>query len=332
MRPLSFGLSLAFCLLALPSHTLARQMAGVEYVLRDLGTLENSTLSVGVAINDRGEVAGWSQLPTGASVPFYWSERTGFVTFLEGLPGAPVDINAKGQIAGWFYRDITLQGFLWSRREGFVDLGPFIPNAINDRGDIAGQCDISSPMPCVLSASGVVRRLSVPDGGFGLAVDINNHGDVVGYVNVDPRSHAAIWRRNQETFEILTPTPDDGYEFVVAHDINDHGIIVGAVEQLGGLVRFPVIWDRTDTGTVVESVPGQATNVNNHGMVTLFAESPLRTLIWDLRRHTFSELPSLGGLDQPFASGLNDRGVIVGSSSTPAGENHAVIWEPVRPR
>ena len=332
MRPLLFCLAFTFSLLALPSHTFAQQMAGVEYVLRDLGTLENSTLSVAVAINHRGEVAGWSQLPTGATIPFYWSERTGFITFLEDLPGAPVDINDKGQIVGWFFRNLTLQGFLWSRKEGFVDLGAFLPNAINDRGDIAGQCEVNSPMPCILSSSGVVRRLNVPDGGFGLALDINNHGDVVGYVNVDPRSHAAIWRRNQETFEILTPTLDDGYEFVVANDINDHGIIVGAAELLGGLVRFPVIWDRTGTGTVVESAPGQATNINNHAIVTLFAESPTRTLIWDLRRQTFSELPSLGGVDQPFASGLNDRGVIVGSSSTPAGENHAVIWEPVRPR
>jgi uncharacterized membrane protein len=330
MRPLSFGFGLAICVLASPSSPSAQQTADVEYVLRDLGTVDNSTLSVAVVINDRGEVAGWSQTSTGASVPFYWTEKTGFIKFLGDFPGSPVDISEKGQVVGWFYRNLTLQGFLWSVKDGFVDLGAFLPNAINDRGDMVGQCDISSPTPCMLSASGDLRRLSVPDDGFAVAVDINNRGDIIGYVSVDPRSHAVIWRKDEEAFEILEPTPDEGYEFVAPHDINDHGIIVGAAEVLGGLVRFPVIWDKPGEGTVVESVPGQATNINNKGLVTLFAESPNRMLVWDLRRNTFTELPSLGGIDQPFASGLNDRGVIVGSSSTPAGDNHAVIWEPVR--
>jgi uncharacterized membrane protein len=327
------------CLLASPSYTSAQQPDSgdaqrhdpIEYALRDLGSLDDAGLSVAVAINDRGEIAGWGRSSSGVGVPFYWSESTGFIKNFEDLEGVTVDINEAGKMVGWFSRDFIRQGFLWSLRHGLVELGPFIPTAINDRGDIAGQCGSENGIPCVLSASGVLRRLSVPEGAFGFAADINNRGDVVGDITLNSRSRVGLWRRHQDTLEILEPTPDEQLEWVIPLDINDRGMIVGTAEVFGSDMHLPVIWEPRGDGVVIESVPGQTTNINNHGVVTLMGELPFRTLVWDLRRGTFSELPKLGGLDEPVVYGLNDRGQIVGHSSTPAGENHAVIWEPVRP-
>jgi uncharacterized membrane protein len=310
----------------------AKARSPVVYELRDLGSIDNVGQSEGTAINDAGEIVGSGQSRSGPTVPFYWSQRTGFIKILEGdVQGTTVDINERGQVAGWFVRNSSTVGFLWSRKNGLTELGTFRPIRMNDRGDIVGACDASNGVPCVWS-SGILQRLDVPAGGFGLGLGINNRGDVVGDVNVTQNPSAALWRGGQTGFEILEPTPAAGYDSVLAYDINNRGIIVGRVERVGGVARHPVIWDRDRAPTVVDSTLGQLVGINNRGIGILLGENPPAGLVWDIRRSSLSVLPSLGGPDAPRPADINNRNQIVGLSSNEMLENHVILWERVQGR
>jgi probable HAF family extracellular repeat protein len=73
-------------------------------VTRDLGTLFGNGTTMVVAMNDKGEVVGWSGDPMGARHAFVW--RNGQLYDLGvgpqgGIVSVAAAINAKGDIAGW---------------------------------------------------------------------------------------------------------------------------------------------------------------------------------------------------------------------------------------
>jgi uncharacterized membrane protein len=326
MRLLS--LALAMSVLAPLQVTRAQQESPVEYQIEDLGSVDGRGLTVANAINDFGEVVGWGLADSGTGVPVYWSRHTGFIKIVD-LQGEAFDINDKGQVIGWFVRDFALVGFLWSREHGVTELGTLQPISINNRGDIVGPCVSGGGVPCLVS-SGVVRELEVPAGASAFATSINDRGDIVGTVNFGPSDNAAIWRRHESGLEVLEPRAAAGYDHVIAREINDRRIIIGNLETLGATARYPVIWDRDGAPIVVDSMQGQATDINNHGVAIVWGEAPLNGLAWDTKHGTVSILPSLGGIDPPFPNDINNRGQIVGVSSDANGENHAVLWERVR--
>jgi uncharacterized membrane protein len=324
MRPLTFALAL--CLLAVLPAASASPDDPPEYIVHDLGSIDDRGETVAVAINDRGEIAGFGTSSSGLTVPFYWSAQTGFIKILDTYSGNALDINDKGQVVGWFNRNGVIVGFLWSRRGGFVEL-PLQPVGINDRGDIIGPCAFESSVACILSR-GLLRELPDPDGAE--VSSINDRGDVVGTVGIPGVGvGAAVWYGNDDSFTILEPTPAAGYNAVIGSDINQHRIVVGTVETFEGDARHPVLWDRNGVAEINASLFGWAIDINDRGVVIVQSEEPLAALAWDTRRMTVAALPSLGGPDRPLPSDINNRGEIVGVSND--GErNHAVLWEPKR--
>ncbi len=94
-----------------------------------------------MAINEQGEVAGFTRLPPGNNRVFAWSEDTGPLD--TGMIGIPFDINDHGQIVG-----ATTLGpaFVWDRATGATSL-PSLPGipfprssaaSANNLGQIAG--------------------------------------------------------------------------------------------------------------------------------------------------------------------------------------------------
>ena len=321
MRRLTFALAL--CVFATVTAAPAAPASPPEYVLHDLGSVDNRGQTAALAINERGEIVGFGRSNSGLSVPFYWSARTGFIKILDSYPGNALDINDKGQVVGWFFRDGSSVGFLWSRRGGLEEL-PLQPIAINNRGDIVGPCESESTVICILSR-GVVRPLPDPDGAE--VGSINDRGDVVGTVGLPGLGvGAAVWYRNEDSFTVLEPTPAAGYNAVLGLDINQQRVVVGTVETFDGTARHPVLWDRNGVADINLSLFGFATDINDRGVVTVQSEIPLAALAWDTRRMTVTVLPSLGGPDPPFAHDINNRGQIVGMSND-GDENRAVLWE-----
>ena len=124
------------------------------------------------------------------------------------------------------------RGFLWTEADGEVDLGAFVPNAINDSGQMAGSCveELSQSFqfkPCFWE-DGSITDLS--DGArFGAAFNINDRGEVVGQVE----SSAFVWSRGTGTVRLPTELP--GQSFGSAAAINDSGLIAGFRSPVGGL-------------------------------------------------------------------------------------------------
>lgn len=328
---LSSSLALVLSALVAPQTIETQPHAQRAYVLQDLGSLEDLGNSQAIAVNDLGEVVGSGMSSSAGRVPFYWSRGTGFIK-ISDLFGFALDINRKGQVVGWISRQGNSHGFLWQRESGLVDLGSFLPIAINDRGDMAGQCQIGSAEPCLMTAGGI-RSLDIPPGGIGIARRLNERGDVLGDVAFSGGpAVVAVWRRNSEGFTVLPAPAVPGFREIYPTGINDRRTVVGTMtlDDGGHDVFLPVIWRRDGPWAAYDSLPGQALGVNNSGVIIL--DLPWQgAAALDSRRGILRVLPAPDGW-RTLVSDINERGQIAGLIYDGSGRTHAVLWELDRPR
>jgi probable HAF family extracellular repeat protein len=91
----------------------------------DLGTLAGGRYSHALAVNNRGQIVGTSDVGGGA---FFWSPEDGMVPLgsLGGGGTYPHAISSSGQVVGVssLLRGQGQHAFSWTRRGGMVDLGP----------------------------------------------------------------------------------------------------------------------------------------------------------------------------------------------------------------
>ena len=177
--------------------------------MRDLGSL-GAGPSIATAINNRGDVVGWSRTERGTHA-FLW--RDGKMIDLGTLGGsqsAAEAINDRGQIAGFseapHYRD---DFFVWQdgrmRAIGIKNGSLTFPVGINDRGQIAGYGSLSIRhliIHALVWWSGRVHDLGTLGGTESRAASINKRGTVVGWSDtracaaaprVSPCRHGFVW-------------------------------------------------------------------------------------------------------------------------------------------
>lgn len=296
-----------------------RRRAGTDSIIAtDLGTLGGGW-STAASINDSGEVVGTSQLASGASRAFLWTERQGMVD-LGTLPAAPpgfpwpddasgaVDINDLGHVVGWSKYDGYGKGIaLWVGPGQFVagrrggTSTDYLATAINDSGEVVGyQLGCCSMGQRLVSAF----RWKPPSGMSALPVPA-----------ITPPDHY-----------IPPGYPNIHRDFVYAEDINDRGDVVGwdLIQHVWWAAShgpYGVIW--TQSGDVVNL--GEANSlraVNKRGDVV--GTGPSGAF---LRRHNgrLVTLGTLGGASTTVMA-LNDHREVVGSSKTASGETHAFLW------
>lgn len=128
--------------------------------------------------------------------------------------------------------------------------------------------------------------------------DINDRGQVVGSSSSDAGGDAFVWspRAGFRTLARL-----EGAESMSAMSINERGAVAGTAE-LGGGVQRPVIWAAT----------GEVTNLGTYG------------------RYVFESPDSSWSVDSGIATDINDRGHVVGSTSSPEFPEVAYLWSPRR--
>lgn len=219
--------------------------------MQDLGP-RGSPESEAVAINDRGQVVGWSATKTRGTYPFLWQEG---VMRVMSARGEATAINDRGQIVG--YSLVSGHAFVWQGGKA-LDLGTLggnssWPIAINERGQVTGDSRIGrddadgQPIEhAFLWQKGKIRDLGTLGGVESKASAVNEQGHVVGsaaikawYWDDEDRmwiSHAFLWQSGK-----MTDLGTLGGRASMALAINERGQIVGWSETKTGDTHA-VLW------------------------------------------------------------------------------------------
>lgn len=192
--------------------------------MTDLGTL-GGTGSEGVAINDSGEVVGFSQTKAGTSDAFLWTGTR--MTDLGPLSQFyPHGINDSGQIAGYCNQSLPCVD-----SNGTFTTLPDPPGltcggatAINNNGQVLGTCAdgsqaVTNTTRAVVWTNGTPAVLPTLGGPTTTATAINNNGDVTGYAQTSTFA--------QHGFLYKNGTMTDLGNNVFMYAINDSDVMVG---------------------------------------------------------------------------------------------------------
>lgn len=200
--------------------------------------------------------------------------------------------------------------------------------AINRNGQIAGYGQDTGGMnhPLLWDSEGNLQILDMR--GTGFAMDINDHSQVVGWVN----STATIWDNNNHN-NFLTINLPSGFSRSYARSINNQGQVVGNLSKSSG-GEYAFIYDN-GLMTELGALPGYnfsvATAINNLGQVVGYSYNQRglddRAFLWE--RGIFFDIGTLPGGKYSLAADINDHGQIVGTSGVgPIGNgNFGFIWD-----
>lgn len=201
-----------------------------------------------------------------------------------------------------------------------TDLGPLGDGGwvesglgINDRGEVVGRgFDGQKAVAYVWSKQGGARVLGGIDGyAFAQSNDINNRGDVIGYVQPQSNaaSHVRFWVRGTEGID-LSPS-------VALHALNNRGQAVGSSEGRA------IVWTVRDGIRYLEQPAGataaSAYDINEGGDIVgaitpFIGSSPGATAaaIWPKGGSPERAIPPPGPNPPSFATAINNEGVFVG--------------------
>jgi probable HAF family extracellular repeat protein len=206
---------------------------------------------------------------------------------------------------------------------------------------LASLLSVSPPLSAQAHPVYECTWVSTSLGDVGITAGINRRGDIVGKSTLDGfEGYFATWWRNVgHRSASLRQAPPDLAVNSVALDINDSGVIAGAIDF--DAMLLPVIWNRGDEyvlpSLTKEPTPGQANAINRIGDVV--GQSRVRgdtdtshAVLW----RQGGVAIDLGALGRPkdrnatwsTANDINAAGQIVGSSdvSPERGRPHAVRW------
>lgn len=308
-----------------------------QYQVSNLSSL-GGTVSRGNSINDRGWIAGYSNLPGNQSRhATLWRDGSIFDLGTLGGPNSTVPwsgINNRGTVVGIAQ---TSQpdplGERWSCSAFFSG-----PN--------------SSGYTCLGFAweNGVMWSLPTLGGNNGFAAGINTNGEIVGWAENTVRDptctppqvlqfRAVIWGPRIGKIQELLPLSGDTSTAATA--INNRGQVVGisgTCDQAVGrrTARHAVVWNRdqiTDIGNLGGDTWNTPMAINERGDVVGFASLPgsdpnspvLHAFLWT-RHGGIRDLGTLPGDSSSEAHDINNRGQVVGLS---CGANgcRAFLWD-----
>jgi probable HAF family extracellular repeat protein len=206
---------------------------------------------------------------------------------------------------------------------------------INERGQVAGMSFPNSapssncPFPVTthpfLWDDGKMLDLGTLGGTCGLAMALNNRGQVVGQSNLagDQTAHPFLWDKGT-----LSDLGTLGGTFGMPLWINDAGEIVGGATNQNDQAILAFLWRHgvmTDLGTVDGDACSTAANINSKGQVVgtsaknCMFTTDQHAFLWDsgqmIDLNTFR--PPSSSLQLSNGYNINDRGEIVGVGFPP---------------
>lgn len=222
-------------------------------MMKDLGTLGGSW-STAAAINDRGQVVGWSEVKPGSMLDHAFIWERGAMTDLKSLGGPTsqaYDVNNQGHVVGT--SDVHPRGshaFLYMQGK-MTDLGTLggwnsYAYAISDSQIIAGSSNIKkndAKQHAVLWIAGTIRDIGSLGGDNCAAMSVNRKSIAVGYAETEPdrrRSHAFLYD-GSKMHNLNDLLDAEGWQLQSATGINDNGWIVGYGLKQGRVRSFLLI-------------------------------------------------------------------------------------------
>jgi probable HAF family extracellular repeat protein len=273
-------------------------------------------------------VAAATFLPFGLAPPALAAHAPRYViTDLGTLGGSfsgGASVNNRGDVTGLSLTpgDAAVRGFLW--RDGHLrDVGTLggpqsAAGEINESGQFSGWSNTADPAPpSIFNQDSVFCTPPVAgEPAFACHAFLSSHGSMIDLGTLGGVNSAAM---NQ--------------------GINDAGDVVGVAETstvdptTGGLIFHAFVWRRgrmIDLGTEGGASYSDANAINNRGQVAAVSFTGTTTApasiayVW--RNGHTTPLGSLGG-SWTIPLQINDRGQVVGHSTTPDATTHAFLWQ-----
>lgn len=211
-------------------------------------------------------------------------------------------LNDSGQVVGAAkqHSPSETHAYLWTQDAGMLDLGAFggptaysTSEGINNLGQVVGRSETpgAANFPFIWTEADGMRQIFLPLGREGQAEDINDAGQVVGYMEF-------VGGGTAELAFLWTDTNGDGWADPFE------------VENIGSL----------------GGGRAHAMAINNAGHVVGLSNNAAgdwRGFFYD---GAMMQLPTLGG-DTSRAMDINNAGQVVGYAENVAGDDRAFIWE-----
>lgn len=315
----------------------------------DLGTLGGNR-SYATAINNIGQVAGWSDTTNGVRHGFSWTPAGGMIEI--GAPNddgvSPTHVLDSGQVIGTYERLDENFGirftrvFSWTATGGMVDIGILPGNfftrvvAVSSNGQVVGNCcSDTQARNCRAfswtSATGMIDLGTIGGASGAYATAVNENGVVVGYTS----SYQAFAWTASGGMVGLGRLPLPNYNYSTADQVNSAGMIVGTSGELySSTQRRGFIWTTNGGMTDVGHLGGGwslAKFVSSNG--TVVGTSAIgfglgRAFAWTANGG-ITNMGALGGFDSGPV-GMNKNGLVMGVATGNAGNGgqwqYAFAW------
>ncbi|MCA9299137.1 MAG: hypothetical protein KDA28_08730 [Phycisphaerales bacterium] len=235
-----------------------------------------------------------------------------------------VDVADGGLTTGYAGVAGGLRPFLWDGEMhdlGTLGGGLSVGMAVNDLGMVAGYAHVDGRSHAFLW-DGVMHDLGTLGGTESFSFDLNDQGHVTGFAKVEGgNNHAFLWDGTMHDLGAAGRRYSNGLA------INESGDVAGYTGDVS-FEHHPAVWRQG----VAESLPhldgfpyGEAVDINESGTIVGKAYgSTTRAVMWE-----DGEARDLGTLGGTFANaiGINDDGVVVGTTTDAFNSVVAFLWE-----
>lgn len=320
------GFLIAATVLVFASPALAQ-----SYAVTDLGALDDSTISVANAINQRGDVAGVSLNSDGEFRAVLW--RDGEIIDLGTLGGSyseALGLNDNGVVVGYATNAAEqIRAFRWENGV-MTPLGVLpgfdqsVAYSVNNNGLIVGRnirnnADNTQTFRACSFSGAVAVDLGSLGGDGAYASAVNEVGQIIGTaVGASTLERAALYTNGAfMSLGVLS-----GGDYSIGLGVNDAGQAVGQ-SHAGGNELHAVLYKN---GMVIDLVgdafpglPSEARDINNNGVIVAQVADefffPLSAFVIrgnGLEALTDQALPGSGFTILNGAAGVNDAGQIAG--------------------